>query len=506
MSVKSNAIITIDQSTSGTKVLLINEDGLIKKRLSKSHKQIYLESSWVEHNPVEIYENVKMLLNTMYKNIREEYNVKVLSITNQRETTVIWDRKTGKPLYNAIVWQCRRTTRMCHTLIEKGYNDIVHEKTGLKIDPYFSATKIRWLFENVQAIKEHTNMNDILVGTIDSWLIWKLTNGKVHATDYTNASRTLLFNIYTLKWDDELLSVFNVPSSSLPEVRSSNDLFGSVQDSEVVCKGIPISGVIGDSQAALFGQQCFERGMAKATYGTGTSVMIFTKDPIHLSNKLINSIAWGIDGEVYYAAEGIINMTGDTINWLIDDLELFENVEEVTEKASELQWNEGVYLIPAFVGLSAPHWEPEARAEIVGLSRSSTKSHFARAALESIAYQVKDIFEVLEKNSELNVKKLIVDGGATGNEILMQFQSDILNMDVNVSSVEEVSGLGSSYLAGMGVGIWENVEDLKSNHIPTKDYQSKMIKENRQTNYSGWKHALCNLINNTSTEENHITK
>jgi len=324
---KERVILTIDQSTSGTKAMFVNENGEIVQKASKGHKQIYPREGWVEHDPLEIYENVKELLGTLSNN-EKDYEVEALSITNQRETIVVWDKLSGQPVHNAIVWQCRRTTEMCKDMVDKGYNSLVHDRTGLKIDPYFSASKIIWMLENIPGLKQKAENGDILIGTMDSWLIWKLTNGKVHATDMTNASRTLLFNIYTLSWDTNLLDLFDVPHITLPEVLNSDDIFGEIEDPELPFHKLPISGVIGDSQGALFGQRCFESGMSKATYGTGTSVLVYTEKPVQGQAGLVTSLAWGLGGKAYYAIEGIINSAGDTIKWMVEELELIDLVSE----------------------------------------------------------------------------------------------------------------------------------------------------------------------------------
>lgn len=489
---KEKVILTIDQSTSGTKAMFVNEKGKIVRKISKNHKQIYPREGWVEHDPIEIYENMKELLNRL-SSYKEHYQVEVLSITNQRETIVVWDKNSGKPVYNAIVWQCRRTTKMCKELVDKGYNSLVHDKTGLKIDPYFSASKIKWIIDQNPGLKKKVQNGDILIGTIDSWLIWKLTNGQVHATDYTNASRTLLFNIYTLKWDKELLDLFDVPGVALPEVLNSNDIFGRVEDSEIPFQQLPISGVIGDSQGALFGQHCFEPGMSKATYGTGTSVLVFTEKPVQSQSGLVTSLAWGIEGKVYYAVEGIINSTGDTIKWLIEELKLIDHLSEAETLAKQIDNSEGVYFIPAFVGLGAPYWNPNVRAAVLGIGRNTGKPHIVRAALESIAYQVKDIIKLIEEESHVEIMELRVDGGATGNKFLMQFQSDILDKHVVASTTAELSALGSAYLAGFGIGLWYSLDEIKQLYRETIIYKSTMHEEDRKNIYQGWKQAVQRL-------------
>ncbi|WP_299095069.1 glycerol kinase GlpK [uncultured Metabacillus sp.] len=490
-----NYILAIDQSTSGTKALVVNSEGKITHKTALAHEQYYPESGWVEHDPIEIYENVKKVITEVVHLASVSLNqYKVLAITNQRETIVVWDKETGIPVYHAIVWQCRRTSDFCKGLKEKGYEDKVQAKTGLTIDPYFSASKIRWILDHVEGAKDRANEGKLLLGTIDSWLIWKLTGGSVHATDYTNASRTLLFNIQTLTWDDELLEIFGIPKTMLPEVRSSNDIFGIINDPALPVIGLPISGIIGDSQGALFGQKCFEKGMAKATYGTGTSVMMHTGSLVNAQNGLVSSIAWGIDGEVSYALEGIINSTGDVLKWVKEDLELFRDFTEIESIATSIPDNQGVYLVPAFVGLGAPYWNPYARAAILGMNRNSGKSHIIRAALESITYQVKDAIELMKTESNIAIKELKVDGGATSNAFLMQYQADILGNDVVVSLIAELSALGSVYLAGLAVGIWNSIDDIKQLNQESKHYQSVISSELRDQYYQGWKDSVKSVL------------
>ncbi|MFA9455363.1 glycerol kinase GlpK [Halalkalibacter sp. AB-rgal2] len=486
-------ILSIDQSTSGTKVLLVNKEGQIIYKKAMNHKQYYAQPGWVEHNPIEIYQCVKKLVNESMTEINEKEIVSI-SITNQRETVVVWDRETGQPIYNAIVWQCRRTSDLCEKLKVDGYEEVVQAKTGLRIDPYFSATKVQWILQNVEGAKKKAEQGSLLFGTIDSWLIWNLTGGKVHATDYSNASRTLLFNIHSLQWDQELLDIFSIPNQMLPEVRSSNVNFGYINDDSVCIKGLPISGVIGDSQAALFGQRCLEAGMAKATYGTGTSVMIYTGDLIEGKNGLVTSVAWGIGNRVEYGLEGIINTTGDIMKWMKEDLRLFTDLEEVSEAASSINSNEGVYLIPAFVGLGAPYWYPQAKAAIVGMTRGTNRSHLIRAGLESIAYQVTDVIQLIEEESGISIKELRVDGGATSNKFLMQYQADMLNNKVKVSRMSDLSALGSAYLAGLFAGIWGSLEELKGLYQHTEDFQPKMPAAMRKNYYTGWKHHIHSMI------------
>ncbi|MBU9711225.1 glycerol kinase GlpK [Evansella tamaricis] len=491
----SNYILGVDQSTSGTKVLLVNNEGMIIHKKSKGHKQIYPKPGWVEHDPKEIYENVKVLIDEVIKESGVSFHeIKVCSITNQRETAVVWNRETGEPIYNAVVWQCRRTTADCQTLKEKGFEQLVQTKTGLTIDPYFSATKISWILSHVKDARYLANQGKLLVGTIDSWLIWKLTAGKIHATDYTNASRTLLYNIYTLEWDKDLLEIFDIPESMLGEVKNSDSIFGYIEDESLSIHSLPISGVIGDSQGALFGQKCFEMGSAKATYGTGTSVMMHTGKPIKATNGLVTTIAWGLNGKINYALEGIINSTGDTINWIKNELQLIQSFDEVESLADSLPDNQGVYLIPAFVGLGAPYWSPSSKAAIIGISRNTTKSHFIRAAVESIAYQVKDIIHLMETESDIKLTQLKVDGGATKNLFLMNFQAGILNKLVITSGVPELSSMGSIYLAGLGIGMWSSTDELELLAHNDEKFEPMMNDEDRDIYYNGWKMAIEKIV------------
>lgn len=492
---KEKYILAIDQSTSGTKVLLVNTSGQINHKCSRSHTQYYPQTGWVEHDPDEIYENVNNLLKELLQNsgVSQE-ELAVLAITNQRETVVVWDKETGIPIYNAIVWQDRRTSDYCKVLIEQGYEDMIQSKTGLKTDPYFSASKINWILDHVDGARDKSREGKLLVGTIDSWLIWKLTSGKVHATDFSNASRTLLFNIDTLQWDDELLDLFDIPRTMLPVVKSSNEIFGVTEDPTLPFTDLPISGIIGDSQGALFGQKCFETGMAKATYGTGTSVMMHTGELVNGTNGLVTSIAWGLNGKVEYALEGIINSTGDVIKWLKEQLELIDRVEETEALASSLPDNQGVYLVPAFVGLGAPYWNPYTRAAILGMSRNTGKAHIVRAALESIAYQVKDVIELMQAESNIHIKSLNVDGGATSNRFLMQYQADMLDTEVTASKVAELSSMGAVYLAGLGVGIWKTTDEIYQLNSEHELYHPIMDSDLRDMFYQGWKDSVYGVL------------
>lgn len=487
-------ILTLDQSTSGSKCLLVDSLGKIRYKTYKSHKQIYPQAGWVEHDPIEIYENVKTIAKDIIhlNNIKED-EILGMAITNQRETVVVWDKNTGKPIYNAIVWQCRRTNEICNNL--KDYDDVVTEKTGLRLDPYFSATKVKWILDNVEKAREEADKGNLLLGTIDSFLIWKLTKGKVHATDYTNASRTLLFNIKELNWDNSLLDIFSIPKSMLPKIYPSDEIFGQTDLDGILKRKLNISGVIGDSQGALFGQRCFKKGMAKSTFGTGNSIMVnIGRDFVRSSNGVVTTIASvSRTNGVNYALEGIINSSGDTINWVKNELGLFNNYDEFNCAVENVN-NEGIYLVPAFIGLGIPYWNSEAKASIVGISRNTTKKHIMRASLESIAYQVKDALCVIENEADMTIENLSIDGGVTVNPVYNQFLADILNCRIEKNMNEELSSLGASYLCGLGLGLWKSIDDLLE--IPNNkiEYNSKMDNYTRSNLYKGWINAIRSVL------------
>ncbi len=497
-------ILAIDQSTSSTKALIIDKTGNVKCKVSKKHEQIYPVLGWVEHNPLEIYENVKSVIREIIKNNEiEQEEILGLSITNQRETIVVWDKETGLPIYNAIVWQCRRTIEVCNELRE--YNDIVAEKTGLRLDTYFSATKVKWILDNVEGAREKANQGKLLLGTIDSFLIWKLTKGEVHRTDYTNASRTLLFNIKTLNWDSELLNIFNVPETMLPEVCPSDEIFGITDIDGTLKKPLKICGVVGDSQGALFGQRCFEKGMAKATFGTGNSIMMNIGDKyISSCNGMVTTIASVCKSGVNYGIEGIINSSGDTINWIQNELGLFKDFSEFNEVVKETKTTEGVYLVPAFIGLGIPYWEANAKASIVGISRCSKKKHIMRAALESIAYQVKDALDVMEKEANIKIKHLNIDGGVTTNKTYNQFLANLLNCEIKKNDNEELSALGSAFLCGLGLELWKNLDEIKNLPNKTGIYESKILEEDRKKLYSGWQNAVKSVLYHTALNKDSL--
>jgi glycerol kinase len=489
-------ILALDQSTSASKAMIVNREGLIVAQMAREHNQHYPKPGWVEHDPIEIYQNVKSILIDVLKKANiPSTSIDVLAITNQRETVVVWDKDTGIPVYNAIVWQCRRTQEICSKLKEQGLERMVKDRTGLLLDPYFSATKVKWILENGGSpFIGQAQAGKLLMGTIDTWLIWKLTGGKVHGTDYTNASRTLLFNIKTLQWDDDLLNIFNIPKTMMAEIKSSNATFGYTEAGELFPHSIPISGVIGDSQAALFGQNCFEPGSVKATYGTGSSVLMNIGSEYKVvGNGLVTSIAWVIDGKVEYVLEGIVHCSGDSLKWLKDELGIFTDFSKLQSIAESIEDNEGVYMVPAFVGLGIPYWDADSRAAILGMSRRTGKQHIIRAALESIVYQIKDAIETMQAESGIYIKELRVDGGPTENSFLMQFQADMLNIQVARTKVAELSVMGAVYMAGLGIGIWNRM-DLEKLRQVGECYTPMMEGYVREQYYQEWKGAVARVL------------
>lgn len=482
--------LSIDQSTSATKAMLFDQDVKLIKRVSTEHTQYYPQPGWVEHDPMEILDNTYKTVQLLIEQTGiEPEQISSVSITNQRETVVVWDKRTGKPVYNAIVWQCNRGTKICEQLKSEGYEPMVQEMTGLLIDPYFSASGVHWILKNVKGARKAAEEGNLLLGTMDSWLIWNFTSGKTHATDYTNACRTLLLNINYMVWDDELLRLFSIPRSMLPDLLPCDSLFGHTTLNNLLPK-VPIAGVMGDSHGALFGQMCFTEGMGKATYGTGSSIMInIGKNPFFPPKGLVTSIGFALKGDVYYAYEGNIHYTGATIKWLIDELKLIENSTETEEFALSVEDNGGVYFVPAFTGLGAPWWDSEARALICGLSRGTTKAHLVRASLESIAYQIKDLLNLII-NSGVSLSELRVDGGPVKNNFLMQFQSDILNIKINRSPVEEASALGALFMNGFALGKWDNLEQISALRKKNDYIEPQMPAQKIKKLYSGWEKAI----------------
>lgn len=485
-------ILVIDQSTSATKVMLFDRDGSLVKRVSKSHQQFYPQPGFVEHNPIEIFDNVLAGIEQLVEeSFLDVSSISSIAITNQRETALIWDKNIGLPVCNAAVWQCQRGADFCANLRSEGYSESIRKKTGLIIDPYFSASKLRWIVENEEGVRSKATQGELLLGTMDSWLLWKLTGGKVHATDYSNACRTMLFNINTLEWDSELIDLFGLDASMFPKVQFSDEIFGYTSPEVLLGHTLPIAGLIGDSHAALFGQNCFKPGMAKATYGTGSSIMINVgSEPITAPEGLVTSIGYSRNKTIDYVFEGNIHCTGDTINWLKNELQLIGSASETEELALSVEGNSGVYVVPAFVGLGAPYWDNSAKASITGIGRDSTKAHFVRAALESIAYQVKDLIDLMIEKGGVELKQLRVDGGPTRNNFLMQFQSDMLSCNVARSSIEEVSALGAAFMAGLATGFWKDLDEIEALYRCDRTFEPQMAENQKNELYSGWKKAI----------------
>lgn len=487
----SKYILSIDQGTTSTRAILFNQDGNILSVGQKEFTQHFPQAGWVEHGATEIWQTtLDVVKEAIHKSNITLGQIAGIGITNQRETTVVWDKETGKPIYNAIVWQSRQSVSICDELKKKGYEELFRNKTGLLIDPYFSGTKVKWLLDHVEGAREKAENGQLLFGTMDTWLIWNLTGGKVHVTDYSNASRTLMYNIFELRWDDELLQILNVPKVMLPEVKPSSEVYGHTS-SQLFGVEIPISGIAGDQQAALFGQACFESGMVKNTYGTGCFMLMNTGEKAVLSkNGLLTTIAWGIDGKVEYALEGSIFVAGSAIQWLRDGLKLIQSSDETEGLASSLSSNDGVYVVPAFVGLGTPYWDSEVRGAMFGLTRGTTKEHIVRATLESLAYQTKDVLDAMEADSGIKLKSLRVDGGAVKNNFLMQFQSDLLNVPVERPVINETTALGAAYLAGLAIGFWNGKEEITAKWKVEKHFAPVMEPKTRQSLYDGWKTAI----------------
>jgi len=465
-------ILSLDQGTTSSRAIIFNKEGGIVSVAQKEFTQIYPQPAWVEHDAKEIWSTqITVATEAILKAGTTPADIAAIGITNQRETTVVWDKETGMPVYNAIVWQDRRTSAYCNSLKEQGHDKTIQEKTGLIVDAYFSATKIKWILDEVAGARQKAEEGKLAFGTIDSWLIWNLTNGKVHVTDVTNASRTMIFNINTLAWDGELLKLFNIPASMLPEVRSSSEIFGETSG-QILAHKIPIAGIAGDQQAALFGQMCTKVGMVKNTYGTGCFMLMNIGDKPTLSkNKLITTIAWKIGNEVQYALEGSIFIGGAVVQWLRDGLGIISSSAEVEELATKAEDNGGVYMVPAFAGLGAPHWNQDARGTIVGITRGTTSAHIARAALESIAYQTMEVLKAMEADSGAAIQELRVDGGATVNDLLMQIQADVLQAKVVRPQVTETTAMGAAYLAGLAVGFWSSVDEIQQQWQINRTFQ-----------------------------------
>ncbi|GLC90480.1 glycerol kinase GlpK [Lysinibacillus piscis] len=486
-------ILSLDQGTTSSRAILFDENGKIVHTAQQEFQQYFPQAGWVEHSAEEIWSSILSCIATVLteKGIQSS-QIAGVGITNQRETTVVWDKNTGKPVYHAIVWQSRQTNDICEQLKENGYNDLFRDKTGLLIDAYFSGTKVKWILDHVEGAREKAEAGDLLFGTIDTWLIWKLSGGKVHVTDYSNASRTLMYNIYDLKWDEELLEILTVPASMLPEVRPSSEVYGHTEESLFFGSAVPIAGAAGDQQAALFGQACFEEGMVKNTYGTGCFMLMNTGDKaVKSNNGLLTTLAWGLDGKVTYALEGSIFVAGSAIQWLRDGLRMFRNASESEQYAARVESTEGVYVVPAFVGLGTPYWDSDVRGAVFGLTRGTSKEHFVRATLESLAYQTKDVLAAMEADANIPLAKLRVDGGAVANNFLMQFQADLLNVPVDRPVINETTALGAAYLAGLAVGYWNSTEDISKYWNLDHQFTPDMDDEHRDSIYAGWKKAVA---------------
>lgn len=489
-------IIALDQGTTSSRAIIFDRDLNMVSISQREFSQIYPEPGWVEHNPMEIWATQRSVLTEVVaKSGISLKDVAAIGITNQRETTIVWDRNTGEPVYNAIVWQCRRTAEICEELKKRGLEEYIRENTGLTIDAYFSGTKIKWILDNVKDARKRAEKGDLIFGTVDTWLLWKLTNGKVHFTDYTNASRTMIYNIRRLEWDKKILDELTIPQSMLPEVKNSSEIYGMTRMGLTIGEeegtSIPVSGMAGDQQAALFGQTCFNSGDIKNTYGTGCFMLMNTGEKhIRSGNGLLTTIAVGIDGKVEYALEGSIFVGGAVVQWLRDELKFFSDSADTEYFASKVEDNGGVYLVPAFVGLGSPYWDMYARGTITGLTRGSNRNHLIRAALEAIAYQSRDLIEAMKEDSGMTINSLKVDGGATANNFLMQFQSDILNVNVLRPEITETTALGAAFLAGLGVNFWNSKEEIRESWKLNREFFPNMSEEERTKYYKGWKKAV----------------
>jgi glycerol kinase len=483
-------ILAIDQGTTSSRAIVFDKKGNIIAVAQQEFTQFFPKPGWVEHDANEIWQSVQNVVREVLREIKPT-DIAAIGITNQRETAVVWDKRTGKPIYNAIVWQSRQTMGICDELKAKGLDPSVRAKTGLLIDAYFSGTKIKWMLDNVAGARADAEAGHLLFGTIDTWILWNLTTEKTHATDYTNASRTMLYNIHDLKWDDELTTALTVPKSMLPKVMDSSGIFGTADASVLGIAGIPVSGIAGDQQAALFGQACFTEGMAKNTYGTGCFMLMNTGEKaVSSKNGLLTTIAWGVGGKVEYALEGSIFVAGSAVKWLRDAVELVKEAADTEGYAKSIAENDGVYVVPAFVGLGTPYWDSEVRGAIFGLTRGSGKAHIIRATLESIAFQTKDVLSIMEKDSGIKLKALRVDGGAVKNGFLMQFQSNLLGTRVERPVVQETTALGAAYLAGLAVGFWADYADIATNWQLEKAFKPKMKRNVASKLYKGWQLAV----------------
>ncbi|WP_370223979.1 glycerol kinase GlpK [Cytobacillus sp.] len=485
-------ILSLDQGTTSSRAILFNKKGEIVHTAQKEFTQHFPKPGWVEHNANEIWGSILSVIAGVFSEsgIKPE-QIAGIGITNQRETTVVWDKETGAPIYNAIVWQSRQTSEICDELKEKGYNDLFRERTGLLIDAYFSGTKVKWILDHVEGARQKAEQGKLLFGTIDTWLIWKLSGGKAHVTDYSNASRTLMFNIHEFKWDEELLNILGVPETMLPEVKPSSEVYAKTIDYHFFGKEVPIAGAAGDQQAALFGQACFEKGMAKNTYGTGCFMLMNTGEKaVQSEHGLLTTIAWGLEGKIEYALEGSIFVAGSAIQWLRDGMRMLKDAKDSESYAKRVDSTDGVYVVPAFVGLGTPYWDSDVRGAVFGVTRGTSKEHFIRATLESLAYQTKDVLSAMEADSGIELKTLRVDGGAVKNNFLMEFQSDILEVPVERPTINETTALGAAYLAGLAVGFWKSQEEIAEQWAIDQSYHPSMEEKVREELYKGWKKAV----------------
>lgn len=484
-------VMALDAGTTSNRCILFDKQGNICSVAQKEFTQYFPKPGWVEHDADEIWSTqLGVAVEAMSKIGAEATDIAAIGITNQRETVIVWDKKTGEPVCNAIVWQCRRTAGFCDKLIAEGLEDMIRRKTGLKIDAYFSATKIKWILDNVEGARQRAERGELLFGTVETWLIWKLTKGKVHVTDYSNASRTMLFNINTLQWDEDILKLLDIPVTMLPEVKPSSCIYGE-SDPSYFGGSIPIGGAAGDQQSALFGQTCFQPGEAKNTYGTGCFLLMNTGEkPVFSDNGLLTTIAWGLDGKVNYALEGSIFVAGAAIQWLRDEMRLIDSSEDSEYMANKVPDTNGCYVVPAFTGLGAPHWDPYARGTIVGITRGVNKYHVIRATLESLAYQVNDVLKAMEADAGITLSSLKVDGGASANNFLMQSQADISNAPVNRPRCVETTAMGAAYLAGLAVGYWENKEEVLKNWASDRIFMPQIPEEERENKIRGWNKAV----------------
>ncbi|OOE70181.1 glycerol kinase GlpK [Salinivibrio kushneri] len=485
-------IVALDQGTTSSRAVVMDHDANIVGVSQREFTQIYPQAGWVEHDPMEIYATQSStLVEVLGKTGIRSDEIAGLGITNQRETTIVWNKETGKPVYNAIVWQCRRTADICHDLRERGLASYVRDNTGLVLDPYFSGTKVKWILDNVEGAREDAEAGKLLFGTVDTWLVWKMTQGRVHVTDYTNASRTMLFNINDMCWDQKMLDELGIPASMLPEVRRSSEVYGQTNIGGKGGTRIPIAGIAGDQQAALFGQMCVEAGQAKNTYGTGCFLLMNTgQEKVTSSHGLLTTIGCGPQGEPSYALEGAVFMGGASIQWLRDELKVLEDAHDSEYFATKVDTSNGVYVVPAFTGLGAPYWDAYARGTIVGLTRGVNSNHIIRATLEGIAYQTRDVLDAMQADSGIKLEALRVDGGAVANNFLMQFQADVLDTDVHRPEVTEVTALGAAYLAGMAVGFWDGLDELKDKAKLNRSFEPHRDEEKRNRRYRGWKRAV----------------